>query len=48
MGTGTLNPLSEATAIADLADTRYEFLPGSSQWGTYTFAEAARGAGVAE
>lgn len=43
-----MNPLSEATAVADLADTLYEFLPGSSAWGSYTFADAAGEAGVAE
>jgi Restriction endonuclease len=47
-GNVPLNPLSEATAVADLADTLYEFLPGSSAWGSYTFADAAREAGVAE
>jgi Restriction endonuclease len=43
-----LNAFNEATAVADLANTLYEFLPGSSAWGSYTFADAAHEAGVAE
>src|SRR5690242_3135869 len=33
--------------VSELADHLYEYLPGSSQWGSYTFQSAAREAGVA-
>lgn len=41
-------PLVQAEAITDLALQLVDWLPGSSPWGTYTFADAAAENGVAE
>ena len=42
-------PLAQMQAVSELAKHLYDYLPGSTAWkGTYTFADAARDAGLAK